>query len=61
MRRSQYTITSRAVHQHATQLCQQHLRLRDHGPKCTATTLLTILFYAAARITSVAATCGAWT
>jgi hypothetical protein len=59
MRRSQYTITSRAVHQHTAQLCQQHLRLRDHGPKCRATALLTILFYAAARITSVAAACAA--
>jgi hypothetical protein len=59
MRRSQYTITARAVHQHAAQLCQKHLRLRDHGPKCRASALLTLLFYAAARITSVAAACAA--
>jgi len=58
MRRKQYTITSRAIHDHAALLCQQHLRLRDHGPKCTALTLLSLLFYAAARMTSLAAACG---
>jgi putative transposase len=58
MRRQQYTITSRAIHEHAAQLCQRHLRLEDHGPKCTALTLLTLLFYAAARRTSLAAACG---
>jgi putative transposase len=57
MRRKQYTITSRAIHEHAAQLCQRHLRLADHGPKCTALTLLTLLFYAAARLTSLAAAC----
>jgi Transposase DDE domain len=59
MRRKQYTITSRAIHEHAAHLCQKHLRLKDHGPKCRALTLLTLLFYAAARITSLAAACGA--
>jgi putative transposase len=59
MRRKQYTITSRAIHDHAAQLCQEHLRLHDHGPKCRALTLLALLFYAAARVTSLAATCAA--
>lgn len=57
MRRKQYTITSRAIHEHAATLCQKHLRLKDHGPKCTARTLLTLLFYAAARLASLAAAC----
>src|SRR5436305_11843089 len=57
MRRYQYTIRSRAVHDHAAALCQKHLRLTDHGPKCTVTTILTILFYAASRLTSLAAAC----
>ncbi len=57
MRRHQYTITSRAIHEHAARLCQKHLRVADHGPKCTALTLLTLLFYAAARLTSLAAAC----
>jgi putative transposase len=58
MRRQQDTITSRAIHEHAAALCQKHLRLKDHGPKCTALTLLTLLFYAATRLASLAAACG---
>ena len=58
MRRPQYTITARAIHDHAAQLCQRQLQLQDHGPKCRALTLLMLLFYAAAHLTSLAATCG---
>jgi hypothetical protein len=57
MRRPQYTITAQAIHEHAAALCQKHLRLQDHGPKCTALTLLTLLLYAAARLASLAAAC----
>ena len=57
MRTRQYTLTAQDVQAHARDLCQRYLRLRDHGPKCTAVTLLTVLFYAAARITSLAAAC----
>jgi Transposase DDE domain len=59
MRRQQYTITARHVHDYAAQLCQRHLRLKDHGYKCYAHVVLTILFYAAARISSLAAACAA--
>jgi hypothetical protein len=59
MRTPQYTLTTRDVHAHAAQLCQQHLQLRDHGPKCTACLLLTVLCYAAARIGSLSAACKA--
>src|SRR5437773_12156561 len=59
MRHSQYTITPKDVQRHAADLLQQHLKLKDHGPKCRAGILLTILFYAAARITSLAAACAA--
>ena len=59
MRTPQYTVTPQDVQAHAAHLCQKHLRLRDHGPKCFATTLLTVLFYAAARISSLAAACKA--
>jgi Transposase DDE domain len=59
MRQRQYTITPKDVQLHAANLCQQHLKLRDHGPKCRAGLLMTILFYAAARITSLAAACSA--
>src|SRR5262249_17479132 len=46
------------MHEHAAQLCQRHLRLQDHGPKCQALTLLALLCDAAARLTSLAAACG---
>jgi putative transposase len=59
MRRPQYTITAKDLHDHAARLLQRHLRLRDHGPKCTVQTLLLVLFYAAARLTSLAAACAA--
>ena len=57
MRQNQYTIAPRDIHHHAAQLCQRRLQLQDHGPKCTAFNLLTVLFYAAARLISRAAAC----
>jgi Transposase DDE domain len=57
MRHSQYTLTPAAVHQQASALVQTHLQLRDHGPKCQATVVLTLLFTAAAWLTSVSETC----
>jgi putative transposase len=59
MRHYQYTVTSRDVQLHAADICQKYLHLRDHGPKCRAGILLTILFYAAARIGSIGAACAA--
>jgi DDE family transposase len=59
MRTPQYTLTAHDVHAHAAQLCQQHLHLRDYGPKCTAGLLLTVLCYAAARLASLSAACKA--
>jgi Transposase DDE domain len=59
MRTSHYTVTPAAVRAHAQHLCQKYLRLADHGPKCTAALLWTVLFYAASRITSLAAACAA--
>ena len=57
MRRCQYTITRRAVHAHAEQVCQRHVRLRDTGRKCKAKVLWAVLFWAASRISSLAAAC----
>jgi hypothetical protein len=59
MRSPQYTLSARDVQAHTAQLCQHHLQLRDHGPKCTAGLLLTVLCYAAARIGSLSAACKA--
>ena len=57
MRQQHYTITPRDIHQHAAELCQKHLGFQDHGPVCTALHVLTVLFYAAARLISRAAAC----
>src|SRR5438552_12792976 len=57
MRRCQYTINRQAVHRYAGQLCQRHVRLQDHGPKCKVGVLWAVLFWAASRISSLAAAC----
>ncbi len=57
MRRPQYTVTARAVQQRARDLCQRYLGFEDHGRKCTAVLMLSLLFYAAARLASLAAAC----
>src|SRR5215468_9674414 len=57
MRPQDSTLTARRVHRCAAAILQHHLQLPDHGPKCRAGPLLTLLFYAAARITSLSDAC----
>ena len=57
MRSCQYTVTRRTVHVYAESVCQRHIRLKDHGPKCKASVLWAVLFWAASRISSLAAAC----
>src|SRR3954447_1436274 len=57
MRPQNFTLTARHVHRCAAAVLQDHLKLPDHGPKCRAGPLLTLLFYAAARITSLSDAC----
>src|ERR1700751_1411643 len=57
MRPKNFTLTARQVHHCATAILQDHLKLPDHGPKCRAGPLLTLLFYAAARLTSLSDAC----
>jgi Transposase DDE domain len=59
MRTGHYTITSRQVHACAVDRVQTYLRLGDHGPKCSAAVVLAVLFWAAARVASIAAACAA--
>jgi hypothetical protein len=59
MRTTYSTITPIDIQVYAELLLQKHLRLKDHGPKCYASRLWTILLYAAARICSLAAACTA--
>jgi putative transposase len=57
MRSPYSTITPGTVQARTQFILQRHLRLKDHGPKCRAGVLWTVLLYAAARITSLAAAC----
>jgi putative transposase len=59
MRHQQYTITPQQVHARASWRIQQHVRLADHGRKGRACVLWAVLFYAASRISSLAAACAA--
>ena len=57
MRPQHFTLTARRVHRCAAAVIQDHLQLPDHGPKCRAGPLMTLLFYAAARLTSLSDAC----
>jgi Transposase DDE domain len=59
MRQQQYTLTPAHVQTHTIYRLQKHLCLADHGRKCTAETLWTVLCYAASRLISLAAACAA--
>jgi Transposase DDE domain len=59
MRQPHYTVTAAQVQQHARDHAQHYLRLPDHGPKTKAPVLLALLFWAAARLASLAAACKA--
>jgi putative transposase len=59
MRSCHYTVTAAQVQRHAIQHAQHYLRRADHGPKTTAPALFAILFWAAARLASLAAACAA--
>ena len=52
-----YTITSKDIYRYAAGVLQPHLQWHDRGPKCTVTTLLQVMFYAAAQLCSLFAAC----
>jgi hypothetical protein len=54
-----YTIHRAGVQRHASELLRTCLALKDHGPACTALTLLHVLFTACARLCSLSAACWA--
>lgn len=58
MRPSPYTMTSKEIYRYAVEIMQVHLPWTDRGPKCTVSTLLQVLFYAASQLCSVYAACG---
>ena len=57
--KTNFTLTAPQVHRCAAVVLQDHLKLGDHGPKCRASLLFTLLLYAAARITSLSDACKA--
>ncbi len=57
MRKGQYTVTNKAVQEHAAGLLQKHLRPKDFSKKCTWAVLCHVLFAAAARLTSIFQAC----
>src|ERR1700745_4075301 len=57
MRPKNSPLTAQQVHRCAAAILQDQLQLPDHGPKCRAGPLLTLLFYAAARLTSLSDAC----
>jgi hypothetical protein len=49
----QYTLTAAAVHRLASDVLREHLALSGYGRTCPVTALLTVLFAACARLTSL--------
>ena len=54
---TKYSISSREVHDRTAGTIQKHVGLTDHGPKCTASVVISIVLYAASRITSIFDAC----
>jgi hypothetical protein len=57
MRPLQYTVTPQDVEECASTVLQDAIGLPDRGRKCSASVVWHILFYAAARITSLFDAC----
>ena len=57
MRSAHYRMTANDIYRFAAARLQPQLKWQDHGPKCTVTVLLQVLFYAAAPLCSVFAAC----
>lgn len=57
MRKGHYTLTSKDVQECAVQRIRHHLKLKDYSRRCTTRVLLSIVFVAAARLTSIYAAC----
>jgi Transposase DDE domain len=52
-----YELNSNGIQTYTCDLLQKNLRLRDHGLKCSAAMLFTVLLVAAAQCASIAAVC----
>ena len=55
--RTQFTISPRRVHEEAASIVREHLQIRDHGWRCHASVLISVLFFAASRMASIYDAC----
>ncbi len=55
--RYQGTISPRFVHAEAASIVREHLQIQDHGWRCSAAVLISILFFAASRVASIFDAC----
>lgn len=51
------SISIAEVHQYAASLMQRYVKLRDFGKRCSSSVMITVLFYAAARVVSISHAC----
>ena len=51
------SISAAEVHDFAAALIQRYLQVQDFGKRCTSSVIVTILLYAAARLTSISDAC----
>src|SRR5215213_11974249 len=55
--RTKASISSKEVHDYAASLVQRYVKVKDFGKRCSSSVIITILFYAAARLTSISDAC----
>jgi len=51
------SISTVEVHDYAASLLRRYVKVKDFGKQCTSSVIITVLFYAAARITSISDAC----
>lgn len=55
--RTKASISATEVHDYAASLVQRYVKVKDFGKRCSSSVIITILFYAAARLTSISDAC----
>jgi hypothetical protein len=55
--RKKYTIRSKEVHDRAAEIIFDNVGIKDHGYKCLAAVMVTVMFYAASRLASLFDAC----
>jgi len=51
------SISRAEVHQYAASLLERYVQFRDFGKRCSSSVMITVLFYAAARVVSISNAC----